>query len=655
MHRYLLIAIAVFCSYSATSFAEDLRPEEIPPQRVVELLKAQGVRNVYYLITKDEQYANSQDAGNHYVLVYENGKLRFPRQTSGVVYSDGGSTDLQFENGERLVVPTERASVGYLGVKVTPMMMSADRAPLKLQKVEITDAILNRLGLAKFIAPRADPKTSVSGRQRQNEYVPFVSPETVQIIQFKSTTKLSYEEEDQLKKLINEIDPPHIKTDDRFNYGAFYGNGDTQIFVITEPETSLPKLRAQLKGRGDLSVVSDTYLNEISRSFEVVESNFGGANEETKLSYVEQIYERMGELERYFLMVDRMAQHETAAATRLRGVRDTYVGTVKNAKARRNHTFYKTAIAKIRNVARIGYETLDRIGHPAAQEILTHTAQEFDYVALDIVKRKASVDQQYYFDLWLKFMLSDLDFADKLSENSTELPAEMRIGRAGGGLFRNFKISGELSVINGRGIVPHFMDKRPKFLLNLLGLPGKKDRLKTSLIQYIVDADKKAAKVVAWSDRVETARGERSFELSNFNAKGVTNITDLLVSLAWTQYWARAIDGFSVTEYQASVMDIFTTLFDIASTSLKTTGTMTALIDASIHILNDVENANSDLGVKPNARIEQAAHILENRLRFHLQNSVTSLAHVHSSEAVNACAILLAPNSFAQARKANGW
>lgn len=152
------------------------------------------------------------------------------------------------------------------------------------------------------------------------------------------------------------------------------------------------------------------------------------------------------------------------------------------------------------------------------------------------------------------------------------------------------------------------------------------------------------------------SRGERTpqriFCAKNFDAKGLTNITDILAYLAWTPYSDAGIEGFSVSEYQTNVLDIFSTLFEIAPTSLKTTGTMAALVDASIHILNEVQNTKDILKRNPSPRVEQAARILENRLRVYLQNSVVSLAYVRAKGAVDACEILLSPNAWAAARGA---
>lgn len=77
---------------------------------------------------------------------------------------------------------------------------------------------------------------------------------------------------------------------------------------------------------------------------------------------------------------------------------------------------------------------------------------------------------------------------------------------------------------------------------------------------------------------------------------------------------------------------------------------MAALIDATIHILDEVRNTKDVLKRSPSARVEQAARVLENRLRIHLQNSVTSLAYVRAKGAADACEILLSPNAWATAR-----
>jgi hypothetical protein len=661
MFRLSLIVLSLFFT-SLSSYADETQANEIPPQRQLRLLKATNKDDFYILLTKDAAQEDYM-GGNHNVLISDNSRLLIPGpnlSNPGAIYNDG-AVDMNLNGGLKLLLPNKAGSifVGFIGQAIDPMLISEDKAPVKLKEIKMTSNLLNQLGFSNYLAPKkAKTRNAPVERERRPEDTDLVKPETAQIFTIsldEEKVRRDYAYIENLKNQINKIAPGNIKTTERVYDSNYYSSGSSISIVMTEVDAFLPKLKELIKAEG--LTVSKLDQNSIAEIASYYREQLAQAKDaQSKRSAAENIYKSLASLAQMYIAINYIAQYETAKILIKKGIDEAWVGSYKNDIAKKDYPLDARALKPIRDLARYGFGVLDQIDSAEARELIVSLATTFDNAAIDVYSKKAYNTNKIYFDIWLDFMRSDLSFIDQLTFPATwdSKPKDVRLSSSSGGIFDNFKVSGDLTGVGARGIIPHIMETRNFGPLIVLGLPGPKEHYKTSILQYIIDADKKAEKLVKWTNEADKARGNTS-TFKSFDVTGVKNVTDMISRLAWSARFELAVDGYSSLEAQITALELYNTLIDIAPTSLRTTATIAAIVDGATELLKNINNYG-DKEIKQSKKLNAEKAKLENRLRWFLQDKIQSLAyHAKNDGEISACESLLAPNTSREARRKAGY
>ncbi|MBK8203400.1 MAG: hypothetical protein IPK68_14090 [Bdellovibrionales bacterium] len=256
-----------------------------------------------------------------------------------------------------------------------------------------------------------------------------------------------------------------------------------------------------------------------------------------------------------------------------------------------------------------------------------------------------------YFREWLNQLRGNLYLVDRLPETADYEALEaldLRMGSHSGGIFENLGVSGEMTSLVSIARHPIYFtseDATVRLPTILFGLPAvDKEMLKRELVQYIIEADKKAQKLSVWSKAAaDRLRGHGAIR-NSFKVYGDDNLFKLIVGLTYVPSVANyAVPNFSEAEYLRTVVEILQQLIEIADTSLVNVGTYVSVLEAASSIVKDVERQYG-LNSRKQAGLARATVLLQRTMHHRLLKGLKWMSHGEGN--AKACTMFLSPNLF---------
>ena len=537
MFRFVLLFLLV-CKVSLTSYADDYNLDDIKDLKPKVLLHS-------FLDSNFKIFIGRSSDGNHYVIMNKDGQLTAPEQEQhSMVYYDGGSMNLSFLNGEKLIIPSEAVVNNYLEMSIGPRFLPVDKAPEPMTRMTLSREKIVSAGFGRFLA---EEEEAVAPTRESLDYTILSQPIYMSIV----SVDLEDIEYDTSKAIEKKYDIESGDTEIRYaeTRGALNIFGPARrVFLVAQGaeerwRSSLPENTHStietfnpkaISTEPSSLVVNPQYVYETIRLLKkkdlsleervkkIVHLNKGvHAQKLSELSKRQKkellgiVYSLLGELEVYYQNLHGLAAYETAVTDQVDDGSYKGVGSARNYKKTRQHAIYQAHLEPIRNLAFELFDVIHKVGTRNAIEALIHAVSAFDGVAWPILLGKINGSEKTYFEHWLQTSTEELNVVELLPEKADfdalqdlNISASMRSG----GVFEKLRLSADLATFyrdNRFTLVRHLSEPMKPNMRTQLGLPGDPTRLKVAIIQYIMDADKVSLKSSEWARNAQIFRRMR--------------------------------------------------------------------------------------------------------------------------------------------------
>lgn len=534
----LLLTATVFIG-PLSALAEDWDLKGLPPIKLERVFVSKTDRKLYVLI--------GEAPGGTFVLLSKNGQVRAPKQGLGSVkYFDGGSLDLNFESGERIMIPATadnpkgRAhSLGYnyLRTSSTPRIATPTTAPQELIEVQASDRVLRSTGFDSFIA-KSEEKPASAQPERYRE-VPVEKPEEFVPVILAFNDRASYSEPRILGEALKQLPESDFRVVERDGAQTLFGSYDLLVVLVRghrvdevrnhpavqalvanntlSVESPMAEMQIPMRLPIDLEANLDATLKRLrSRTegvslaeryqiFQALEGkDFSGAPNEVKVSVARAITGFLGDVEALYARSEYFISYRTAVADIGRGAKDAWVGSRINVRNREQSPATSTLLQPLRQIGRRGFAVLHSLQHPLANEIIIEAASALNGAGFEWLNRKVKGSNKTYFQEYFDGLRRELSLMDQLPAPGApyaEMDAKkLSMSQASGGMFENVRISGKMLSLRSydeNGMSFRLTDRATRNPLLLLGRGGDKSKLKQEVMQFIVDGDKRSYEMAA--------------------------------------------------------------------------------------------------------------------------------------------------------------
>lgn len=669
-----LSVLSYFISSAALAGDRDLKT--LPPLTPITLLVARSNPGLHILLTNE----NSDEARGLVLLMNDGGTVTSPeydpRRTTA--FYDGGSYEINFGSGERLIVPTIQQKENYLQTHLGPTLMSPNHAPIMFARKTITPETLEALGFAPYLASASENPVREYEKEKEP---PFENPKVIRFVRILLKEKVRYTVQDEIEKQISAMDSQAVralKSNSIFGSGGLYAlvrvssinalkrqlapfrSYIAAIDVINPAQDFAQTTSIQTPGkiRHAIDLLNKTNEPLIKRTILLkglaTTPNLDRLSEATKIELTTAIVTTLTELIQTESQISRWLQYVVAVQdlSKLQPGSSPSVGV--GSEINFVHTEMDPArpvfLDGIRQSATDAFIVLDHLNTRLAHQTILQFSESAAITVLPVISGDATGTGKSYFQVWLDEHVRAMDLVNRLPtppRPDAFEKAQLGLQRHSGGIFKNFRFSGEfyhLLDYEKRPIYP-LQDSIPTALLALLGSKKKaseREQMKRAVIQTIIDMDRRAERLIAWQNNNKQYRDQSYESEDTDDVSGSEQIRLFLMRLV---YGAQTFvplamgDDFSMPLYQKSILDIQSQLLEIADVSIRTQGTYISLLDSALEMVKKIENdkgltARNDFGVGRRAvtlqsivqkRLYSARTWAEDRARIRKSNSPTVL------------------------------
>lgn len=581
---------------SRFSNAAEIPLDKVPPLFQLTVFQSETDPNHYLILGKDGIYA---DAGNWYVLNWQNGKMTSPTLKPESYFYFGGGFDFKFESGEWLYIPGGNSGRGAPGATlevIPPGLIDPNRGREPLRTVSVNDKLIEQLGISKMVSP--DYQKELGKRAATEAPKKPIAPKEEIVIFIVNYDRKDSNDKDLTRALrdkLQESDERAIEVTDKMGMDsstlyiwAFESQAKAiQGWVQNELHKTPVIKRGIVEISGGSKPVTDIHaffkLESIERlqsaiaTFEDLERNVSKLNPEQSekaavdLAYLLQAVEHALDLNsRVAYALDRWENSEAA-----------------KAKLAKNFT------EPMRHLLSRGYGILDKMQTPLARKILLFNGKEA-VARIQFLNRSSGVGSETYFQNWLNLLKEKIEWVKSASPQEQK---DMRVNNSGGGILSEFGfVSVDVKDYSSKEQKPPYNldEAKNMFPLRIFGLVDS-PVYRSDLVRFVVEMDKAA--------EYQRVNFPTQYDGKIMGSLTLLNVLNGLTYAPGYKFDTREVPGFSRALYFKQVMMIVSELLNTSRITITNSATYLSLLNTAVSLQKAV---TEEFGTVPNARSKSA-------------------------------------------------